>query len=91
MLGMAGLSGCGIFVSKDHLKKHDVWYSLLKACKMPGEVASLTRDHVIDWVKRYGKAWQEQSVKGILELFTEAGTKLELVTEVVFPCPLSMT
>ena len=46
---------------------------------MPGEVASLTRDHVIDWVKRYGKAWQEQSVKGILELFTEAGTKkLEL-------------
>jgi hypothetical protein len=26
-----------------------------------------------------------------LELFTEAGTKLELVTEVVFPCPLSMT
>ena len=33
---------------------------------------SLTRDHVIDWVRRYGKAWQEQSVPGILELFTEA-------------------
>ena len=50
---------------------------------MPGEVASLTRDHVIDWVNRYGKAWQEQSVKGILELFTDAGTKLELVLVVI--------
>ena len=50
---------------------------------MPGEVASLTRDHVIDWVNLYGKAWQEQSVKGILELFTDAGTKLELVLVVI--------
>eukprot|EP00434_Breviolum_minutum_P026768 symbB.v1.2.023659.t2/scaffold2181.1/size92752/3 len=45
--------------------------------KMPGDVASLTRDHAIDWVNRYGKAWQEQSVQGILDLFTEDGEYVE--------------
>ncbi|CAK9067123.1 Proline--tRNA ligase (Prolyl-tRNA synthetase) (ProRS) [Durusdinium trenchii] len=38
---------------------------------------SLTRDHAIDWVVRYGKAWKEQSVPGILGLFTEDGEYVE--------------
>ena len=73
---LRGMSGAICWGPRIHEnKKRPCSARLLKACEMPGEVASLTRDHVIDWVNRYGKAWQEQSVKGILELFTDAGTK----------------
>lgn len=38
---------------------------------------ALTREHVLDWVDRYGEAWKQQSVEAILELFTEDGIYVE--------------